>query len=175
MDDTLTRASADIATEDPPAFGARATSIRRRLIRRLQAKTSTIAIVGLGYVGLPLLLRFAEVGYRVLGIDIDAEKIASLQDGESYIEHIPGRSIARARARGLEATTDFAGVAEADAIIICVPTPLGRYREPDLSFVTNTIDALAPYLRRDRLSPSRAPPTPERRMRRSSRASKPRG
>ncbi len=151
MDDTLTRASADIATEDPPAFGARATSIRRRLIRRLQAKTSTIAIVGLGYVGLPLLLRFAEVGYRVLGIDIDAEKIASLQDGESYIEHIPGRSIARARARGLEATTDFAGVAEADAIIICVPTPLGRYREPDLSFVTNTIDALAPYLRRGQI------------------------
>lgn len=147
MDDTLNRAFADFAVEGPPASGAGATSIRRRLIRRPRAKQSTIAIVGLGYLGLSLLLRFAEVGYRVLGIDIDAEKIASLQEGKSYIEHIPGRSIARARAKGLEATTDFAGIAEADAIVICVPTPLGRYREPDLSFVTDTIDALVPYIR----------------------------
>src|SRR3990172_1399309 len=121
--------------------------IGQRLIRRLQSKESTIAIVGLGYVGLPLLLRFAEVGYRVLGIDIDAEKVALLQDGKSYIEHIPAKSLARARAKGFEATTDFARAAEADAIIICVPTPLGRYREPDLSFVIGTIDGLVPYLR----------------------------
>jgi len=121
--------------------------IGQRLIRRLQSKESTIAIVGLGYVGLPLLLRFAEVGYRVLGIDIDAEKIALLQDGRSYIEHIPSTAVFQARASRFEATTNFAGAAEADAIIICVPTPLGRYREPDLSFVIGTIDGLVPYLR----------------------------
>jgi UDP-N-acetyl-D-glucosamine dehydrogenase len=151
MDDTLTRALADIVPEAPPATGTSAASVRRRLIGRLQTKKSTIAVVGLGYVGLPLLLRFAEVGYPVLGIDIDAEKIASLQDGKSYIEHIPAKSITRARAKGLQATTDFAGVAEADAIIVCVPTPLGRFREPDLSFVTDTLDALAPYLRRGQI------------------------
>lgn len=139
----------NISTSQTP--DVHATSIRCRLIRRLQGKQSTIAIVGLGYVGLPLMLRFAEVGYRVLGIDMDPEKIASLQDGKSYIEHIPAKSIACARARGLEATTDFAGVAGADAIIICVPTPLGRHHEPDLSHVIDTIDALAPYLRRGQI------------------------
>jgi len=121
--------------------------IRQQLIHRLRTKQATIAIAGLGYVGLPLLLRFAEVGYRVLGIDIDAEKIALLRDGKSYIEHIPAASVAQARARGFEATTDFAVAAGADALIVCVPTPLGRYREPDLSFITGTIDALSPYLR----------------------------
>jgi UDP-N-acetyl-D-glucosamine dehydrogenase len=151
MDDTLIRALADAAPGTPPASVANAASIRRRLIRRLQAKESTIAVVGLGYVGLPLALRFAEVGYPVLGIDIDAAKVSSLQDGESYIEHIPARSIARARAKGLQATTDYAGSAAADAIIVCVPTPLGRYREPDLSFVTGTIDALLPFLRRGQI------------------------
>jgi UDP-N-acetyl-D-glucosamine dehydrogenase len=151
MDDTLISASADVAAEGPLVSGAKAASIGRRLIRRLRAKESTIAVVGLGYVGLPLALRFAEVGYPVLGIDIDVEKVASLKNGESYIEHIPARAIARARAKGLQATTDFAGVAGADAIIVCVPTPLGRYREPDLSFVTGTIDALLPFLRRGQI------------------------
>lgn len=151
MDDTLIRRVAGDATGRVPDSRARGVQIRRRLIRRLQSKESTIAIVGLGCVGLPLALRFAEVGYRVLGIDNDAEKVALLQDGESYIEHIHATSVLRARANGFEATADFAGVAEADAIIICVPTPLGRYREPDLSFVTGTIDALAPYLRQGQI------------------------
>ena len=151
MDDTLNRRAAVAAIESTPAHHAREASIAQRLVRRLRSKQSTIAIVGLGYVGLPLLLRFAQVGYRVLGIDIDAEKVALLQDGKSYIEHIPGKSLARARAKGFEASTDFSRAAEADAIIICVPTPLGRHREPDLSFIIGTIDALAPYLRQGQI------------------------
>ncbi len=130
---------------------APAAQIRQQLVRRLQDREATIAVVGLGYVGLPLLLRFAEVGYRVLGIDIDADKIAALHAGTSYIEHIPDLSLLSASAAGFAATTDFAAVADADAIIICVPTPLGRHHEPDLSYVTGTMDALAPYLRRGQI------------------------
>ena len=80
-------------------------------------------MVGLGYVGLPLVLRFVEVGYRVLGIDIDAEKIALLQSGKSYIDHIGSASVASARERGFEATGSFERIPEVDAIIICVPPP----------------------------------------------------
>ncbi|MBS0337377.1 MAG: nucleotide sugar dehydrogenase [Proteobacteria bacterium] len=117
------------------------------LVAKLGDRTAVIGIVGLGYVGLPLMLRFAEVGYRVIGIDIDPAKVAMLQRGESYIERIPAASIAAARAKGFAATSDFAHAAEADALIICVPTPLNRHREPDLSFVTGTTDSLVPYLR----------------------------
>jgi len=148
MDDTLNLRLARDGGAGAGAYSRRADErIRTRLVRRLREKEATIAVVGLGYVGLPLLLRFAEVGYRVLGIDIDAEKIDALREGRSYIEHIPDLSALRAREGGFEATTDFARVAAADAIIVCVPTPLGRYREPDLSYVTGTIDALVPYLR----------------------------
>ena len=151
MDDSLTCRSADNATKSARVSRAQGVQIRRRLIRRLQSKESTIAVVGLGYVGLPLALRFAEVGYRVLGIDNDPEKIALLRDGKSYIGHIPATSIARACAGGFQATANFAVTAEADAIIICVPTPLGLHSEPDLSFVTGTMEALAPYLRRGQI------------------------
>ncbi|MBE0615472.1 MAG: nucleotide sugar dehydrogenase [Burkholderiales bacterium] len=151
MDDALNPGSASLSLEGVPYRPASSAQIKRRLVRRLHDKQSTIAIVGLGYVGLPLLLRFSQVGYRVLGIDIDEEKVESLRKGRSYIEHIPGASVAQARAHGLVATTDFSVAAEADAIIICVPTPLGRYREPDLSFVTGTMDALAPYLRQGQI------------------------
>lgn len=117
------------------------------LLERLADKTAVIGIVGLGYVGLPLMLRYAEVGYKVLGLDIDASKTEKLGRGESYIEHIPSEAISKAVRNGFEATTDFSRSAEADALIICVPTPLNKYREPDLSFVTDTTDALVPYLR----------------------------
>lgn len=147
MDDTLTRPCLDSPPELAPVSRSRSTSIRERLIDRLRRKEATIAVVGLGYVGLPLALRFAEVGYRVLGVDNDADKITLLRDGTSYIEHISAASIARARRCGFQATADIAAAAEADAVIICVPTPLGRYREPDLSFITATIDALTPFLR----------------------------
>ena len=103
--------------------------------------------MGLGYVGLPLMLRYIEVGYKVIGFDIDQSKVDALRQGKSYIEHIPETSIKDAVKNGFEATTDFKRVSEADALILCVPTPLNRYREPDLSFVLDTTDSLVPYLR----------------------------
>jgi UDP-N-acetyl-D-glucosamine dehydrogenase len=117
------------------------------LLAKLDRREAVVGIVGLGYVGLPLMLRFVETGYRVIGIDVDASKVSALQCGQSYIERISAAEISTARDSGFEATTDFARAAEADALIICVPTPLNRHREPDLSFVVGTIDALAPYLR----------------------------
>ncbi|HYD60706.1 MAG TPA: nucleotide sugar dehydrogenase [Noviherbaspirillum sp.] len=122
-----------------------------RLIRKIEDRSAIIGIVGLGYVGLPLMLRYSGVDFRVLGFDIDPEKVEKLNAGKSYIEHISAQSVARARAAGFEATDDFSRVAEADAIIICVPTPLNASREPDLSFVLNTADMLLPHLRRGQI------------------------
>ena len=121
------------------------------LIDRLRAKRAVIGIIGLGYVGLPLVLRYSQVGYKVIGFDIDAAKARKLAAGQSYIEHISAEDIARANATGFEATTDFARVGEVDAIILCVPTPLNKYREPDLSFVTQTVDSIVPHLREGQL------------------------
>jgi UDP-N-acetyl-D-glucosamine dehydrogenase len=123
----------------------------KHLIGKFQDRSAVIGIIGLGYVGLPLSLRYAEVGFKVLGIDIDAGKVAKLNAGATYIEHIGAAQIERARARGFEATTDFSRVGEADALIICVPTPLNAYREPDLSFVLGTTDALLPHMREGQL------------------------
>jgi len=117
------------------------------LLDKLRARTATIGIFGLGYVGLPLALRFSEAGYPVLGFDIDAAKIEALNAGRSYIEHIPQDAVARARGARFEATGDFARARAADALIICVPTPLDRNREPDLSFVLGTVGSLLPHLR----------------------------
>ncbi|MEI2635659.1 MAG: nucleotide sugar dehydrogenase [Methylotenera sp.] len=121
--------------------------MKQTLIEKLNNKSAIIGIVGLGYVGLPLVLRYVEVGYKVLGFDIDQAKVGSLNQGLSYIEHISSESIASSLKLGFEATTDFSRASEADALIICVPTPLNKYREPDLSFVTDTTDSLVPYLR----------------------------
>jgi UDP-N-acetyl-D-glucosamine dehydrogenase len=118
-----------------------------QLTTRLSERTAVIGIIGLGYVGLPLTLRYAEAGFRVLGIDIDGAKVERLNHGESYINHIAAADIVRARDRGFEATTDFTRAGEPDALIICVPTPLNAYREPDLSFVLDTTDALVPFMR----------------------------
>ncbi len=117
------------------------------LLSKLNERSAVIGIVGLGYVGQPLALRYAQIGYPVLGFDIDQAKVDALNDGHSFIEHIADEDIATANAAGLQCTTDFRRIAEADAIILCVPTPLNKYREPDLSFVTNTCDAIVPYLR----------------------------
>jgi len=107
-----------------------------------------IAVIGLGYVGLPLALQFARSGERVLGLDVDPRKVAALARGRSYIRHIPAAPIARQiRARLLQASTDFTRLRAADAVIICVPTPLKRNREPDLSHVLNTGRSIAPHLR----------------------------
>lgn len=121
--------------------------MKGQLISRFKTKEARIGIVGLGYVGLPLMLRYNAVGFRVLGIDIDSAKVSQLNAGESYIEHIPAARIAKARRTGFEATTDFSRAGECDALILCVPTPLNRQREPDMSFVVGTIEALLPNLR----------------------------
>lgn len=124
-----------------------APTTHQELIDKLEAKRAVVAIVGMGYVGLPLMIRFAEVGYKVIGIDTDLSKVERLNNGKSYIEHIKPEAITAALKRGFSASTDFVRVKEADAIIICVPTPLNRYREPDLSFVLGTTDAIVPHLR----------------------------
>ena len=124
-----------------------ASEIKQSAIGKFRDKTATIGIVGLGYVGLPLMLRYAETGFKVLGFDIDAEKVNKLNKGETYIEHITADKIAAARSAGFEATTDFSRIGEAEAVILCVPTPLNKYREPDMSFVIDTTDAVKPYLR----------------------------
>ena len=121
--------------------------MKDQLIRKFADRTAVIGIVGLGYVGLPLMLRYTDAGFRVLGFDIDTFKTGRLNAGESYIEHISSEKIAAARQKGFEATDDFSRIAEADAVILCVPTPLNKYREPDISFVTGTTDAVKPYLR----------------------------
>jgi len=118
-----------------------------QLISKFEDRAAVIGIVGLGYVGLPLMLRYVDVGFKVLGFDIDVEKVTKLNRGQSYIEHISSQSIEKACAKKFEATTDFTRVVEADALIICVPTPLNAYREPDLSFVLDTTDALVPFMR----------------------------
>ncbi|MCT8166631.1 MULTISPECIES: nucleotide sugar dehydrogenase [unclassified Pseudomonas] len=117
------------------------------LIARIDNREAVIGIVGLGYVGLPLMLRYTAAGFRVLGLDIDTHKVDMLNDGLSYIEHIRGEDISQACQAGFRATCDFSRVAECDALILCVPTPLNEYREPDISYVINTADAIAPYLR----------------------------
>lgn len=122
-------------------------AIQQASVAKFKSKEALIGIVGLGYVGLPLMLRYNAIGFRVLGIDIDVNKVETLNAGGSYIEHIPAEKVAAARSSGFEATTDFKRVSECDALILCVPTPLNKYREPDMSFVINTTDAIKPYLR----------------------------
>jgi len=119
---------------------------------KLQNKTAQIGVVGLGYVGLPLALLFCRKGFRACGFDVDPEKVEKLRLGQSYIKHIPGGGIAEQVERNrFRPTTDFVGLREMDAIIICVPTPLGRYHEPDLSFVRNAAKEAASHLRRGQL------------------------
>jgi UDP-N-acetyl-D-glucosamine dehydrogenase len=122
--------------------------MKTKLIEKLNNKTATIGIFGLGYIGLPLVIRFAEIGYKVIGFDIDQTKVDLLKSGKSYIEHIPVKQIKTSLQKGFEATKDFARTLEADVLIICVPTPLNKYREPDLSFVTDTTDSIVPFLRK---------------------------
>lgn len=109
--------------------------------------TRKIAIVGLGYVGLPLARQFTRAGASVLGLDVDDAKVVALNQGRSYIKHIPSSDVAAMREGGrFEASSDFSRVAGQDAIIICVPTPLSKHREPDISYVLDTGRAIAPHL-----------------------------
>jgi len=111
-----------------------------------------VGIIGCGYVGLPLALRFAEAGHRVTGFDTDPNKVQKLNHGQSYIQHILNSKVQQfVQSRHFSATTDFSRLAEADAILICVPTPLDQRREPDLSYVEQTAKSIRPHLRRGQL------------------------
>lgn len=122
-------------------------TVQKASIKKFNNKEAVIGIVGLGYVGLPLMLRYNSIGFKVLGIDINEKKVSDLNSGISDIEHIPNTSIAAAVKTGFEATADFARASECDALILCVPTPLNKYREPDLSYVISTTNSLKVHLR----------------------------
>ena len=121
--------------------------VQVQTLETLKNNSAKVGIIGLGYVGLPLLLRHNEVDCDVLGFDIDQTKIDQLHAHKSYIAHFSDEAIAKAMTGKADATTDFTRISECDALIICVPTPLNKYREPDLSFVTSTLNTMKPYLR----------------------------
>lgn len=122
--------------------------ITREFHRRLEENDFTLGVVGLGYVGLPLTLTAARRGLRVIGFDIDPQKIDALLNGVSYIKHVPSALLPTLVASGqVIPTTDFSRVSECQAVVMCVPTPLNRNREPDMSFIVNTARSVAPHLR----------------------------
>jgi UDP-N-acetyl-D-glucosamine dehydrogenase len=114
---------------------------------KIEQKEARVAVIGLGYVGLPLALLYTEQKFSVTGFDIDARKVSTLDQGGSYIFRIPAAEIQAAKKRGFSATAEYSRLTEMDAIIICVPTPLNEYHEPDLSFITDTAKSIAPHLR----------------------------
>src|SRR5215210_3076265 len=122
------------------------------LIRKIEDRSATVGVIGLGYVGLPLVLLFWESGFRVVGFDVDPAKTEALGRGESYIRHIGPERVATAfRSGRAEATTDYDRLAGCDAVLICVPTPLGRHREPDRKYVRMTAEVIAARLRKGQL------------------------
>jgi UDP-N-acetyl-D-glucosamine dehydrogenase len=121
------------------------------LKNKIETKQARVAVIGLGYVGLPLALLYTEQRFPVTGFDIDQSKVATLTHGGSYIFRIEATEIQEARARGFQATADYSQIAQMDAVIICVPTPLNEYHEPDLSYITNTARAITPHLRAGQL------------------------
>src|SRR5512138_644463 len=122
------------------------------LLDKIANKSAVVGVIGQGYVGLPLALVFCEAGFKVIGLDVDTKKIAALAKGESYIKHVgPQRVAAAVRSGKFSATSDFARLAECDAILICVPTPLGKHREPDNSYIHATARDIAKHLRRGQL------------------------
>src|SRR5437773_4032216 len=127
-------------------------AVKNDLIAKIQAHEARVGIVGLGYVGLPLVLRFGEEHFSVLGFDVDPVKVRKLQAGESYIRHIPAERLrVLIKEKQFEPTTDFQRLAEADCIIICVPTPLTAKKDPDLQYIENTTDAISKTLRKGQL------------------------
>jgi UDP-N-acetyl-D-glucosamine dehydrogenase len=122
------------------------------LLDKIRKREARVGVVGLGYVGLPLGMAFAEAGFPVIGLDIDRRKVDALNRGESYIRHIPSEPLRALTQSGrLGASTDFGRVGELDCVIICVPTPLTAAREPDMSYIVSTGESLSPHVRRDQL------------------------
>lgn len=127
-------------------------TIKNEWIQKINDKSCVVGIIGLGYVGLPLVQRFLDCGFKVVGFDIDVEKVEKLERGEAYIKHIEFKALSAAiKASRFKPTVHFNNAKECDALIICVPTPLNDYREPDLSYVTDTMDSLVPFLRQGQL------------------------
>ena len=144
----MTHPNPDEKAPDPAGRGGGMAAMRDRFVARVKARETVVGVIGLGYVGLPLVLAFGEAGFRTIGFDVDGAKVAALTRDESYIRHVPAERVAALRGAGrLDVTSDFARAAEADALLICVPTPLGPYREPDTSFVEATARAIGPHLR----------------------------
>jgi UDP-N-acetyl-D-glucosamine dehydrogenase len=122
------------------------------LLDKINNRSAKVGIIGLGYVGLPLALEFAKKGFVVIGFDVDEKKIPLLQKGKSYIKHIKEEKIKEVvDAKKFSATSDFSRLPEADAVIICVPTPLNEHREPDMTYIVNTADVVSKYLRKGQL------------------------
>jgi UDP-N-acetyl-D-glucosamine dehydrogenase len=122
-----------------------------QLKTKIQQRQARVGIIGLGYVGLPLALLYSEQRFQVTGFDIDARKVETLSKGGSYIFRIPVEEIQAAKSQGFSATANYSQLSDMDAIIICVPTPLNEYHEPDLSYITGTTHSIAPYLRAGQL------------------------
>ncbi|HES59435.1 MAG: nucleotide sugar dehydrogenase [Calditrichaceae bacterium] len=120
------------------------------LLKKINENKAVIGVVGLGYVGLPLLMEFVDEGFKTIGFDVDSRKVDKLNAGKSYIKHIDENRVKKVRdSKIFEATTDFSRIKEVDCILICVPTPLNKYREPDMSYIVNTAEVLSKHIRKD--------------------------
>ncbi|HPP07143.1 MAG TPA: NAD(P)-binding domain-containing protein, partial [Syntrophorhabdaceae bacterium] len=122
------------------------------ILERIENKKAVIGIIGLGYVGLPLVIEFLNAGFHVIGFDIDENKVAYLNQGKSYIRYIDfNRLMEYIQDRRFNPTSDFSRLALVDCIILCVPTPLSLHKEPDMTYVFNTTETVVPYLHKDQL------------------------
>ena len=122
-----------------------------KIIEKIANRNSTIGVIGLGYVGLPLAIRFVQEGFGVIGFDIDKDKVESLNNNISYIKHINDDILSQINKNGFKSTTNFEIIKNIDVIVICVPTPLGVHNEPDLSYIHNTLDLITPNLKNDQI------------------------
>jgi len=123
----------------------------KNLFTKIKDRSVIVGIIGLGYVGLPLAIRFSRQNFQVIGFDIEKEKVDQLNEGKSYIKHIVAEDVSEISNNGFSATVDFSQISNVDVIIICVPTPLGIHNEPDLSFINGTLESIRPYIKNNQI------------------------